>query len=96
MQSEKFYVYMVAGLMGALYIGMTRNIQTRIEQHQNSSVPGFSTKYRTTKLVWFEPLESFESAREREAQLKRWRRSKKVALIERENPYWQDISSSVE
>jgi putative endonuclease len=43
--------------------------------------------------VWCEVAESFEAAREREAQLKRWRRSKKAALIEINNPYWEDIST---
>jgi len=86
---------MMAGLKGSLYTGMTRNIGTRIEQHRRGAVPGFSAQYRTTDLVWCEIADSFESAREREAQIKRWRRSKKVWLIERENPYWQDISDQI-
>jgi putative endonuclease len=96
MQPQVFYVYMMAGIQGAPYIGMTRNIATRVDQHRLRSVSGFSSKYRTTKLVWCEVAESFETAREREAQLKRWRRSKKAVLIEMSNPYWQDISASVE
>ena len=95
MQSQTFFIYMVASIKGALYIGMTRNIVSRIEQHKLGSVKGFSSKYRTNKLVWCEVAGSFESAREREVELKGWRRSKKVELIEAENPYWQDISSMV-
>ena len=95
MEPHYFYVYMLASAKGALYIGMARDIATRVDQHRLGSVGGFSSKYRTTKLVWCEVTESFESARDREAQLKRWRRSKKAALIEMENPYWQDISASV-
>jgi putative endonuclease len=95
MQPQTFFIYMVASIKGALYIGMTRNIATRIEQHKLGTVKGFSSKYRTNKLVWCEVAESFESAREREVELKGWRRSKKVDLIEVENPYWQDISSTV-
>ena len=86
---------MIASLKGVLYVGMTRNIQNRIDQHRTGAVPGFSKKYRTEKLVWCEATESFEAAREREAQIKRWRRSKKVDLIERDNPCWQDISKLV-
>ncbi len=86
---------MLASVKGALYIGMTRDIAIRIDQHRLGSVKGFSSKYRTTKLVWCEIAESLDSAREREAQLERWRRSKKAALIEIENPYWQDISANV-
>lgn len=92
MREQPYFIYMVASTRGVLYTGMTRDITTRVEQHRLGSVPGFSAKYKTTKLVWCEVAESFESAREREAQLKRWRRSKKVWLIERENPYWEDLS----
>jgi putative endonuclease len=74
---------------------MTRDIAVRIDQYRFGKVPRFSSKYRTTKLVWCEVAESLESAREREAQLKRWRRSKKAALIEMENPHWEDISTSI-
>jgi len=86
---------MVASIKGALYIGMTRNIASRLEQHKLGTVRGFSSKYRTNKLVWCEVAESFESARFLEAELKGWRRPKKVDLIEVGNPYWQDISSQI-
>ena len=92
---HNYYVYMVAGYMGALYTGMTRDIQARIDHHQNGLGNGFSAKYQTTKLVWCEITDSLETAREREAQIKRWRRSKKAYLIELENPYWEDISTRV-
>jgi putative endonuclease len=92
MQQKIFYVYMMAGIKGALYTGMTRDIASQVEQHRTGIGPVFSSKYRTTNLVCCEVAETFESAREREAQLKRWRSSKKVALIELANPYWEDIS----
>jgi putative endonuclease len=95
MQQQSFYVYMLASIKGALYIGMTRDIAVRMEQHRLGSATGFSSDYRTTKLVWCEVPESFESAREREVQLKCWRRSKKAALIEINNPYREDISTQV-
>jgi len=95
MQPQTFFIYMVASIKGALYIGMTRNIAIRVEQHKPGTVRGFSSKYRTNKLVWCEVAESFESARMREAELKGWRRSKKVDLIEVGNHYWLDISSQI-
>ena len=95
MQPQTFFIYMVASIKGALYIGMTRNIAIRVEQHKPGIVRGFSSKYRTNKLVWCEVAKSFESARMREAELKGWRRSKKVDLIEVGNHYWLDISSQI-
>ena len=95
MNTQYFYIYMVASIKGALYTGMTRDISARIDQHKSGTVKGFSSKYRTNKLVWCEIAESFDAARGREAEIKGWRRSKKVDLIEYENPYWKDISTQI-
>ena len=54
-------------------------------------IPSFSQTYNTTKLIYFEPFQDIRNAIEREKQLKRWRRSKKVFLIEQQNPTWQDL-----
>ncbi len=88
-------VYMVASCKGTLYTGFTVDLARRIEQQQSGRGGEFASKYRTNRLVWCEVADSIEAAREREAQIKRWRRSKKVWLIERENPYWEDISGRV-
>ena len=96
MASSHFFVYIVSSHTGTLYIGMTRDIAQRIDQHRSGSGGGFSSKYKTGNLVYCERVERFESAREREAQLKRWNRRKKVWLIELENPYWSDLAELVE
>ena len=95
MHEQTFFIYMMASFNGTLYTGMTRDISSRVEQHRRGAIRGFSSKYKTTMLVWCEVAESFEAAREREAQLKRWRRSKRVWLIERKNPHWRDLSNSL-
>jgi len=92
--ATQFYVYMMASFKGVLYVGMTRDIQARVEQHKSGIVKGFSS-YRTNKLAGCELAESFETARDREAQIKRWRRSKKAMLIEAANPYWSDLSDQL-
>ncbi len=76
---------------GTLYIGVTSNLIQRIHQHKTHEIEGFSQKYGTDKLVYFELFEDMESAITREKQLKDWRRSWKVALIEKENPEWKDL-----
>ncbi|MCH7970796.1 MAG: GIY-YIG nuclease family protein [Chloroflexi bacterium] len=86
---------MAASVRRTLYTGMTRDISARMEQHKAGRVAGFSAKYRVNQLVWCEVAESFEAAREREAQIKRWRRSKKIELIERGNSYWVDLPDQV-
>ena len=78
MRPTRFYVYIAASLRRTLYTGTTRDISTRMQQHKAARVAGFSAKYRTNRLVWCEVAESCGAAREREAQIKRWRRSKKT------------------
>jgi putative endonuclease len=76
-----------------LYCGVTSDLETRVEQHQNGTFGGFTTKYRCTRLVWFERFALIDNAIAREKEIKGWRREKKVALIERENRTWEDLSA---
>ena len=77
-----------------LYVGVTNNIQRRVNQHKQKLVPGFSSKYNVTKLVHYETFDHIQAAIEREKQFKRWGHIKKVWLIESKNPKWTDLSAS--
>ena len=87
-----YYCYIVASRSHALYVGMTGGIELRMLQHKNGVFDGFSKTYRCNRLVWFERFAFVERAIAREKQLKGWSRAKKIALIERENPAWVDLS----
>ena len=76
-----------------LYTGVTNNLERRVHEHKQKLVPGFTNKYNITRLVYFEATSDVQSAIVREKQIKAWRRSKKVALIESANPGWKDLSS---
>ena len=76
---------------GTLYIGVTSDLVRRVWQHKHGITGGFSERYGTRLLVWFESHDTMESAIRREKQLKEWRRSWKLQLIERENPEWADL-----
>jgi putative endonuclease len=89
---KTYYVYIVASASRVLYIGVTNDIQRRIEEHRQKSVPGFAANYNTRELVHVEPFGSMRAAIAREKQLKRWIRAKKIALIELHNPHWKDLS----
>ncbi len=80
---------------GVLYIGVTSNLIQRIWQHKNHQVDGFSQKYNTHKLVYFEQCSEMNSAIAREKQLKKWNRAWKIQLIEKANPQWQDLYSTL-
>jgi putative endonuclease len=58
-------------------------------------VPGFSSKYKVYGLVYFEVLGDIRYAIEREKEIKAWRREKRVALIERRNPTWEDLAEAM-
>jgi putative endonuclease len=90
---EKFYfTYVVASRSLTLYIGMTSDLQRRIFEHKRKLHEGFSATYNCDRLVWFERFVEVYEAISREKQLKGWTRAKKIALIERTNPTWIDLS----
>ncbi len=90
-----FHVYFMTGSSGVIYLGVTSHLTRRVFQHKQKLLPGFTKKYNLTKLVWFEPHSTARSAIAREKEIKKWRRSKKVALIESLNPHWNDLSPSL-
>ena len=92
MRDHNYYVYIVASRSHVLYIGMTNNLRRRVWEHRTGVCPGFTQKYRCHRLVWFESYVTVTLAIAREKQLKNWSRSKKITLIERENPTWCDLS----
>jgi putative endonuclease len=80
---------------GATYIGVTNDIVRRIYQHRTKAVPGFTSRYNITRLVWFEIYDDPISAISREKELKKWRRAWKTQLIEAQNPAWDDLYESI-
>jgi len=91
-----FFVYVLASKRnGTLYIGVTNNRARRLAEHKGKLVPGFTRQYGVDQLVYFEVFDSILEARAREHSLKRWRRAWKIALIEKLNPDWRDLTSEL-
>jgi putative endonuclease len=89
---RQYYVYIVTNRSGTLYIGVTSNLVARVHQHKTKCIEGFTKKYNLTQLVYYEAGTDVREAIAREKQLKGWRRSKKLALIDSLNPKWNDLS----
>ncbi len=87
-----YFVYMMASRSRTLYCGVTSGLSTRVLQHRKGTFGGFTSQYKCGRLVWFERFVDVENAITREKEIKGWRREKKVKLIERENPTWEDLS----
>lgn len=93
--SKTYYVYILASKRnGTLYIGATNNLVRRIYEHKNNFIKGFTAKYGVNQLVYFEQTTDVNSALAREKQLKKWNRAWKLALIEKGNPNWNDLSNN--
>jgi putative endonuclease len=92
MGDKLYHTYIVASRSHNFYVGITSEIELRVSQHKQGSFEGYSKKYNCNRLVWFERHPYVEDAIAREKQLKGWSRTKKIALIERENPAWVDLS----
>jgi putative endonuclease len=90
---KRFYVYILASRNGVLYIGVTNDLERRVQEHKLKLVPGFTAKYNCDRLVWYEEFADVSEAIEAEKRLKGWRREKKVALIEETNPRWRGLAA---
>jgi len=93
MRHRVYYVYILASHSRCLYIGVTNNLERRVWEHRAKRIHGFSARYATTSLVFYELTSDVRTAIAREKELKGWRREKKVALIEQSNPAWRDIAA---
>ncbi|MEZ9213303.1 GIY-YIG nuclease family protein, partial [Vibrio lentus] len=78
-----------------LYIGVTGNLAQRVWLHKTGDIEGFTKKYNVHKLVYFEVIEDFKTAIDREKQLKKWNRSWKDELISEVNPNWNDLYDEI-
>ena len=89
---RRYYVYVMASKSRVLYVGVTNDIRRRVWEHKNDITPGFTSKYRIHRLVYFESFKYVGNAIAREKRIKGWLREKKVALIRSANPTWEDLS----
>lgn len=77
---------------GTLYTGVTNDLERRVDEHKRKVGSKFTAKYNINRLIYYETFTDIRDAIAREKQIKGWRRSKKIALIESTNPMWEDIS----
>ncbi len=78
-----------------LYIGVTNNLKKRIYEHKHKLVPGFTSRYNVTKLVYYEVYDTPYNAIQREKQIKAGSRAKKLALIKSVNPGFSDLYETI-
>jgi putative endonuclease len=91
------FIYLMANQpYGTIYLGVTADLIKRVYEHKNHAIPNsFTSKYKVTNLVYFEKFDDIQSAIAREKQIKNWKRDWKITLIEKDNPHWEDLYSTI-
>ena len=86
------FVYIMANRKnGTIYTGATSDLIKRVHEHRNGLIDGFTKENDCTRLVWFEAFDDLEEARQRELQIKEWKRAWKIKRIEEKNLEWVDL-----
>ena len=91
--SRTYFVYILASDSRELYVGVTRDLKRRLAEHRCGWDPdSYSSRHGTTQLVYYQMTPDVASAIRREKRLKRLSRARKIRLIEKANPNWQDLA----
>ena len=90
--ARQYYVYIMTNRSRTLYVGVTNDLERRVHEHKSESIEGFTKRYKIHRLVYFDATPNIEGAISREKEIKKWRRSKKIDLVEAANPGWKDLS----
>ena len=89
---NKSYIYILFNKQnGTLYTGVTSDLLQRVWEHKNKIHEGFTSKYGVDKLGYYEEYNDIKDAITREKQIKAGSRKKKIELIEKMNPLWEDL-----
>ena len=89
---KRFYVYIMSSLSRRIYTGVTNNLFRRVMQHKSGEIKGFTQRYHINRLVYYECFQYVNNAIYREKRIKGLNRAKRVALIGRDNPTWDDLA----
>jgi len=91
--ARTYCVYILASRSRTLYVGVTNDLERRLAEHRDGVVPGFTSRYKIFRLVHYEVFGDIRLAIAREKEIKGWRREKKLWLIRRHNPLWEDLAA---
>jgi len=93
---KRGFVYIMANKYNTvLYTGVTGDLCGRVHKHKSGEGSGFTIKYKTTKLVWYDEYPRMRDAIEAEKKIKKWKRKWKLELIEELNPKFEDLYGDI-
>ena len=91
-KERTYYVYIMASKGRVIYVGGAGFLMARVLRHRTGEGGEFTCRYRVHRLVYFASFRNVGDAIARKTKIKGWRREKKVALIEEQNPTWEDLA----
>jgi putative endonuclease len=87
-----YYVYIMTNKYNTvLYTGVTNDLNRRVGEHKSKIGSTFTTKYKVVKLVYYEFFPYILNAIAREKQIKAGSRQRKIDLIVKRNPTWEEL-----
>lgn len=89
---KTYWVYILSNTHNTLYTGVTNNLLRRMAEHKAHEINGFTSTYQIDRLVYLEETDDVQAAIAREKEIKSWSRKKKLDLIRRMNPHFEDLS----
>ena len=92
MLTKPYCTYIAGSRTRVLYIGVTNDLTRRMCEHKSGLSPGFSSRYRVNRLLYYETTPNVRAAIAREKEIKGWTRRRKIQLIEANNPQWRDLA----
>jgi putative endonuclease len=92
MRSWNYYIYIMSSLSRTLYVGVTKDLERRVQEHKATTPGSFTARYNVNRLVYFEEFNDVNQAIEREKEIKRMTRARKIKLVESLNRQWLDLS----
>jgi putative endonuclease len=93
MREHRYSVYIMASKSRVIYVGVTGSLMARVLRHKSGKGGRFTQKYLVHRLVYFQSFQNVGDALSRETEIKAWRREKKIALIQTDNPTWEDLAA---
>ncbi len=91
-REHRYFVYIVSSKSRRIYTGVTNDLFRRVLQHKRGEIEGFTQQYNINRLVYYEEFQYVGNAIRREKAIKGWLRARKVALVERDNPTWDNLA----
>ena len=91
-REHRYFVYIMSSQARVIYIGVTNDLERRVQQHKHGVGSAFTARYRVKRLMHYEETSVVHAALERERYLTGWTHARKAALIESDNPEWLDLS----